>query len=338
MKALYYSSYDRLEVTDVPIPHLEDGEVLVRVSECGICGSELESFRTRSARRVPPLVMGHEFCGYIEKTGTCRNWIEGTPVIAHALIHCGACVACRRGDTNVCAKRHVFGMHRFGGFGEYVAVPGHVLTPWPPGLPASTAIFAEPLANGINAMSQGSSNRKSRVVVIGAGPIGLMCVFVAKHLYKSSVIVSDFSPERLNAARALGADLTVNAQQTNLAKEMQMFWDGYQAELVIDAVGNEITKCISIELLEPGGTAVWLGLQEDLIRLNSSRLTVYQQSVCGSYSGSFRDFEQAVQILASGAIDTSWARTYVLDDGEAAFRDMLLGAGKNIKGILRLAK
>ena len=92
MKALNYPAWDRLEIADLPKPVPVEGEVLVRVANCGICGSELETFRGRNPRRTPPIVMGHEFCGHIEQAyGTKREWLPGQAVIAHALIHCGRC-------------------------------------------------------------------------------------------------------------------------------------------------------------------------------------------------------------------------------------------------------
>ncbi len=188
MKALYYPDWGKLEIADLAEPDLKEEEVLIRVANCGVCGSELETFRMHSLRRTPPLIMGHEFCGLIEKVQAKEStWTEGQRVIAHAVVHCGDCEACLRGDTNLCSKRQIFGMNRPGGFAELVAVPQRVLIPWPEGLSSTAAVLTEPLANGINAMRQAQAARKSRVLVIGAGPIGLMCVFAAKQLYGASV-------------------------------------------------------------------------------------------------------------------------------------------------------
>jgi threonine dehydrogenase-like Zn-dependent dehydrogenase len=225
-------------------------------------------------------------------------------------------------------------MHRPGAFAEYVAVPQHVLIPWPEGLPGTTAVLAEPLANGINAMRQSPAARKSRVLVIGAGPIGLMCVFAAKQLYGSSVVVSDLIPERLNAARIVGADKTVNIELQDLSHQMKEYWSGNAPELVIDAVGSAKTKLLSLELVESGGGVVWVGLHEDAIQLNSYALTLGQKSVSGSYSGSFDDLQQAALLLATGALDTSWITQYPLEKGEAGFHDMLFGKGDKIKAVL----
>jgi threonine dehydrogenase-like Zn-dependent dehydrogenase len=336
MKALYYPAWGELEVRDVPIPTLIDGEVLVRVSNCGICGSELETFRDASKRRTPPLIMGHEFCGQVEEVnGTQVNGLKGRRVIAHALVHCGKCLACLRGDTNLCFRRQVLGMDRPGAFAEYVAVPERVLIPWPEDLPAATAVFTEPLANGINALRQGSNPRRSKVVVIGAGPLGLMCLFAANRLYRSSVVIADRIPERLDAALMLGADLTVHASHQNLETETLKFWAGERAEFVIDAVGSSETKLLSLDLVEPGGTIVWVGLHDDRIELNSYALTLGQKCVSGSYSGSMDDLRHAAQLLAAGAFETGWATRYTLDEGEAGFRDMLRGEGNKIKAILQ---
>jgi threonine dehydrogenase-like Zn-dependent dehydrogenase len=229
MKALYYPAWRSLEVKDIPKPLLGNGEVLVRVSACGVCGWELETFRSESTRRMPPLIMGHEFCGYTEeRCGSQSNWIEGSRVISHALIQCGICSACIRGDTNLCVRREVFGMHRSGGFAEYVAVPKQTLISWPADISATTAVFAELLANGINAMRQGSMARRSRVVVIGAGPIGLMCIFAAKRLHRSSIIACDLIPERLG----------VPGGHQDLTGAIRKHWTGEHAEFVIDAVGS----------------------------------------------------------------------------------------------------
>jgi threonine dehydrogenase-like Zn-dependent dehydrogenase len=336
MKALYYPAWGNLDIRDVPIPTLLDGEVLVRVFSCGICGSELETFRSASQRRTPPLIMGHEFCGQVEEVhGAQANPLKGRRVIAHALVHCGECSACRRGDTNLCVRRQVLGMDRPGAFAEYVSVPERVLIPWPEDLPASKAVFTEPLANGINAMRQGANARRSRVVIIGAGPIGLMCLFAAKHLYQSSVVISDHIPERLNAARMLGADLTVHASQQNLATESLKYWAGERAEFVIDAVGSSETKLRSLDLVERGGMVVWVGLHEDRIELNSYALTLGQKCVSGIYSGSMDDLRQSAQLLSATDLETSWATEYTLEEGEAGFRDMLQGDGNKIKAILQ---
>jgi len=281
--------------------------------------------------------MGHEFCGWVEEAlNTRAHWTRGQAVIAHALVHCDRCPACMRGDTNLCEHRQVFGMQRPGAFAEFVAVPERVLLPWPESLSGLTAVFAEPLANGVNAMRQGLSGRKSRVVVIGAGPIGLMCVFAARQIYGSEVIVADRIPERVRTARRLDATLAINVLEESLADAVRKQWGGHGAEYVVDAVGSSETKDLSINLAEPGGTIVWVGLHEDRIDLHSYGLTLHQKSVVGTYSGSMADLESAVRLLLAGKLDTSWATQFPFDEGGAAFQTMLRPEQGSIKAILQL--
>jgi L-iditol 2-dehydrogenase len=281
--------------------------------------------------------MGHEFCGWVEASkNTQSRWLEGQAVIAHALVHCGGCSPCLRGDTNQCIQRQLFGMQRPGAFAEYIAVPERVLIPWGNDLSADTAVFAEPLANGINAMRQGSSGRRSRVVVIGAGPIGLMCLFAAKKIYHSDVIVADRIVERVDAARLLGADVAVHVAGQSLAAAMRQHWGCAGAEYVIDAVGSSETKRNSIELAEPGGIVVWVGLHDDLIQFNSYSLTLDQKTLVGTYSGSMSDLNQAVQLLSTEHLDTCWATRFPLEEGREAFEAMLRPKRGSIKAILQL--
>jgi len=279
--------------------------------------------------------MGHEFCGQVESVGDFvpTQWLNKR-VIAHAVIHCGACSACEQGETNLCSERRLFGMHRPGGFAEFVAVPERVLIPWPEGLPGESAVFTEPLANGINAMRLFHNGGRKRVLVIGAGPVGLMCVLAASRLHGAEPIVVDLVSERLAAARAMGARHTVDASKTDLRYDA--FWrslDG-KADYVIDAVGSARTKSLSLEVAAPGGTVVWLGLQNDRVQIDSYPLILNQISLVGSYAGTMADLRAAAKLLASNHIDLSWATIYPLAQGDLGFQEMLAGHSNNIKGIL----
>jgi len=335
MKALYYPAWGKLEMRQLGMPSPGPDDALVRVLSCGICGSELETFKSESGRRTPPLVMGHEFCGVVESvSGDAPPVQPGQRVICHAVVHCGACSFCLRGATNLCLRRQVFGMHRPGAFAEFVAVPKRVLIPWPAGLAQDAAVFAEPLANGINAMRQGSNPDRSRVVVIGAGPIGLMCLFAATRLYQSSVIVSDLLPDRLRAAVILGAACTVNPQTQDLQTACRELWNGERAVYVIDAVGSAMTKRIAMDLVEPGGTVVWVGLHEDAVSLKSYNVTLGQRCIAGSYSGSLDDMRLAVEILSEGSLDTSWVTHCPIERAEQAFRELLRPNARMVKVVL----
>lgn len=338
MRALFYPAWNTLEVADLEVPVPRHGEVLIRVSQCGICGSELETFRSRNPRRNPPLVMGHEFCGSVVELGpNASKWKMQDKVISHALVHCGECFFCSKGLTNLCESRQVFGMHRPGAFGQFVAVPEDVLFDWPESLDPDAAVLAEPLANGINALTLDPAQSKGRVVVIGAGPIGLMCVVAARVLENSKIVAADLLPERLEIAAMLGASATFNPKSEQPSEVLRRTWGESSADYVIDAVGSKSTKRLSLELTRPGGTVVWVGLHDDAFEMDTYQITLQQKRVLGSYSGSREHVRQAIRILAGGHVPTKWMKKFPLQDGVQGFFQMLEGKSDNVKGILDLS-
>lgn len=194
MKALLYQDWDRLIISDEPTPMVSPGEVLIRVEACGICGSEIECVAKRLPRRQPPLILGHEFCGRVESPGPGVEGLAlGQAVIVNSVLPCRACPACRRGDTNLCPNRRVFGMHRAGACAEFAVAPASIVYPRPDGMGPVLGALVEPAANGVHAASLLPHLEKRSVFVFGAGVIGLMCLQAARALHESRVAVADIS-------------------------------------------------------------------------------------------------------------------------------------------------
>jgi L-iditol 2-dehydrogenase len=334
MTSLYYPDWEHLEVRELPTPSVSDGEVLLRVAACGICGSELETFKKRSPRRSPPLVMGHEFCGTVME-GEGAGALTGHRVISNSIVTCGTCAACLRGNSHLCERRMVFGMHRPGGFAEFVNVPVSCLIPWPEHLPAQAACLAEPLANGVHVVNRVRHHQPRIAVVIGAGPIGLMCQQTLQVMLGVKVIVSDIAAERLETARRLGAHAVAHAGSGELEPRAAEASGGEGVDLVVDAVGSTSTKRQSINLVRPGGAVVWIGLHEDTIEFDSYAITLAEKTVYGSYAAGLEELRQAVGLMEQGSIDVeSWVRTFPLREGVTAFHRMLEAKESDIKGVL----
>ncbi|MDQ3012483.1 MAG: alcohol dehydrogenase catalytic domain-containing protein [Acidobacteriota bacterium] len=336
MKTLLYPAYDRLEVTEMPDPQVGDGELLLRVSACGICGSELEAFRRRSPRRVPPLVLGHEFCGEVVDTGRgVSNFKTGQRVVSHSLAGCGECVRCKRGEVNLCARRQIFGMQRLGAFAELVTAPESCVVGWPDHLPAEAASLAEVLANGVHVAGLVKRLDPRKVVVIGAGPIGLMTQQALQVLLGAQVMASDLIPERLEAATKLGAKQVVNPKQENFQQIVLDWTDGEGADVIVDAVGSPITKQQSLQATRPGGATVWIGSHENTVMVDTYDITLSERCVQGSYAATMAELQLSVDLLAAGKIDgLSWVKAFPLDQGVMAFNQMLAAEGDDIKGVL----
>jgi len=336
MRVLYYPEFDRLDVREIEVTPPRPDEVSVRVVACGLCGSELETFKNRSPRRQPPLVMGHEFCGVIDTVGAeVRDWKPGARVVSNSLVPCGRCVRCQRGDTHLCAERQIFGMHRPGAFAERVNVPARCLIPWPDGLPAEAAALAEPMANGIHVVNLTRHLPAATALVIGAGPIGLFCQQALQVLRGTRVWVADLSPERLAVARKLGAVDVIDPRAQDAAKVMQAVTGGEGADLVVDAVGAAATKRTSLDALRPGGATVWIGLHENSIPVDSYAITLPEKQVLGTYAAKIEELQQALGLMASGRVDAqSWVQRFSLADSVTAFQRMLAAKGADLKAVI----
>jgi len=335
MTSLYYPDWEFLEVRDLPVPPVSDREVLLKVAACGICGSELETFKKRSPRRTPPLIMGHEFCGTIADAGTSRDFSAGQRVISNSIVTCGACRPCLRGNVHLCERRMVFGMHRPGAFAEFVSVPVSCLIPWPENLPSKAACLAEPLANGVHVVNRVRHHEPQVAVVIGAGPIGLMCQQALHVMLGAKVIVSDIAPERLATAGRLGAYAALDPGGAALEATALEASNGEGVDLVVDAVGSATTKQQSLRLVRPGGAVVWIGLHEDNIPFDSYAVTLAEKTVYGSYAARLDELRQAVGLMSQKKVDVeSWVQAFPLREGVAAFHRMLDAKGFDIKGVL----
>ncbi|MFD1144588.1 zinc-binding dehydrogenase [Larkinella insperata] len=336
MKALFYPEYNKLTVTERPLPHFSADEVLLNVSACGICGSELETFKNQSPRRVPPLIMGHEFCGTVEKMGAnVVGYAKGDRVASNSVVSCGTCDPCKRGLTNLCKNRQVFGMHRGGAFGEYVNVPAHCLVPMPEKITPQAACMAEPLANGIHIVNLTRHLNPQKVLVIGAGPIGLVTQQAFQALLGVPVYVADLRNERLAIARKLGAVATINSAQEDLVAAIDRFTGQEGIDLVVDAVGNFQTNQQALKAIRPGGAIVLIGLHENSQPFFTYDIILAEKQIIGTYAATQQEINESLHLIASGQVDvTSWVHYYALDDGVAAFTDMLTAKADHVKSVI----
>jgi threonine dehydrogenase-like Zn-dependent dehydrogenase len=336
MRSLFYPAFDTVEIRDVPKPAAGPGEVLLQVAACGVCGSELESFKNHSPRRPPPLIMGHEFCGTAVAAGDGVSASQvGRRFVSNAVVSCGSCASCRRGDTHLCVRRQIFGMHRPGAFGEYVSVPVGSLLPWPDALPAEAACLAEPLANGVHVTNLTRHLPVERALVLGAGPIGLMCQQALQAMRGIPVMVCDLSAGRLEVARKLGAARTLCSRETGAQEAVLEWTGGVGVDLAVDAVGAAQTKQLSLTALRPGGAAVWIGLHVDRIELDTYAVTLPERLVFGSYSAKQEELAQAIDLIVSGKVDaTSWTQLDPIERGVEAFHRVLKPTDRDLKAVL----
>ncbi|HEV8673537.1 MAG TPA: alcohol dehydrogenase catalytic domain-containing protein [Methylomirabilota bacterium] len=337
MKALVYPAHDQIEVRDVPEPAPPGaGEVLVRVAAAGICGSELEAFATRSPRRPPPLIMGHEFCGQVAAVGPGVSGIQpGDRVVLNSLITCGACESCREGRPHLCPQREVFGMKRPGGWAELATVPAATVVPLPEKVSPVEGALVEPLGNAVHVFGLVEERLPETVVVIGAGTIGLMCLQVARALGAFRLVAVDTNPFRLEVAHRLGAEPLVNPRQTSLRDAIRDFTRGRGADVVVDAAGTAETRRDAVGIARPGGDVVWIGTHADDTALSGQEVVLGERRISGSYAVTAHDLRKAIGLLAHGRVEiTPWVRPFPLTEGARVFRELLTQPKDYIKAVL----
>jgi threonine dehydrogenase-like Zn-dependent dehydrogenase len=258
--------------------------------------------------------MGHEFAG---------TTADGRRVAVNPIVGCTHCDLCERGLAHVCRERSIFGVHRPGAFAERVAVPERMLHRLPDGLGWVEAAMIEPLANGIHAWQLAGAPTKSRVAVIGAGTIGLVCLIACRG-DAGEVTVIDRATERLEVARGLGADAVATDLDRDVAGEF---------DVIIDAVGVGDTHRASVQRLRPGGTAVWIGLMGTEPGFDATELVRQEKRVLGTFAYPDDVFASAVQL--AGRADLSWVESFALTDGARIFTELMNGRTDVVKAILQ---
>ncbi|MBL4576406.1 MAG: zinc-binding dehydrogenase, partial [Opitutaceae bacterium] len=231
--------------------------------------------------------------------------------------------------------RQIFGMHRQGAFTEFVAAPVQSLLPWPENLEARAACLAEPLGNGVHMTKLTQHLPAENILIIGAGPIGLMALLAFKVLRNSRVIIAEIGNQRRETALKLGAESGVNPIVTDTVEYVMEQTGGEGVDLVIDSVGAGITNKQAVAALRPGGAAVFIGLHENKATVNSYDLILPEKQIIGTYAANLEDLSDAVQLMSKENLDvTSWTQTYPMDRAKEAFDTMLRPGDTDIKGII----
>jgi 2-desacetyl-2-hydroxyethyl bacteriochlorophyllide A dehydrogenase len=325
MQALVYTqSYD-LEVREVERPEPGDDEVLVGVESAGICGSDVHGVASRSLRRTPPLIMGHELTGQVVAAGgPSGESLLGRRVAVNPQVPCGDCRACRSGLENICGRRGLIGGSRPGGFAEFVSVPLRCVHPLSTDATSEVVVFCEPLAACVHALRLVSAGLTEAAVVLGAGTIGVLATQLLRHLGARQVVVSELDRGRRDTARAFADEVVAPDDLHDTVMELTR---GSGASLTIDAVGTDGTRRESLRVLQPAGVALWLGMHEEAATIPAFDLVVNEQRVQGSFAYTNPEFASALGLLESGVFRPGvLTKSFPLQDSGDTFRQLLNGS------------
>lgn len=309
MLAVRWHARGDVRVEEVPPPPRPGpGEVQLQVSWCGICGTDLEEWRSGplfipAAAPHPvtgaqaPLILGHEFTGVVAAAGDgVTEPRVGQRVAADTIVYCGTCYWCRRGEVTRCPVLGALGLHGDGGLAEFCNAPARMCLQVPGTVADDEAALAEPLAVAVRALRLGGLRPGERVTVVGAGAVGLMVVQAAAAFGAETVAVIESLPQRQALALRLGADRTVAADDAA----------ALQADVAVECAGNSPAVETAVRALRSGGRAVVLGIGARPVRVDPMDFVGSEKTIIGSLSHVWdTDFRVALQLLGRGVVQAA---------------------------------
>ena len=320
MQALVYTGTNKIDFREEKDPIAKPGETLIKVKASGICGSDMHAYHGNDERRIPPLILGHEMSGT-----SLDGKYKDKDVVINPLISCEKCDYCKNQREHLCPERTMIGMStpikREGGLAELVSVPEKNIFEVPKKLNIKEAALAEPAAVALHAVLLAEQNLKKplsecKILIQGAGAIGLLCGLVLNKEKKSTnIIMSDPNKKRLDeCAKYLKANFV--SPNDKSIKENNF-------DLILESVGLEVTRHQAIKSIAPGGTIVHIGLTQPSGTFNFKKLTIQEITLVGTYCYTNMDFQKTLEILTEKKLgDLGWIEYRDLKKGSEAFNEI----------------
>jgi (R,R)-butanediol dehydrogenase/meso-butanediol dehydrogenase/diacetyl reductase len=299
MPAAVYVGDGRIAVEEVPCPEPGPGEVLVEIAECGICGSDLHMVLERYAK--PGAILGHEWSGTVASAPSDSGWSPGDRVVGNPAPGCGECRPCRRGRPSVCLNRAAANYLGYrGAFCRYMTVAASGLIRIPDSLSTRVAALAEPTAIALHAVRVGGVSPDDRVLVTGAGPVGLLIIAVLRARGISDITVSEPSPVRRQQALDVGATRAVTPDTLVDPPMVALVAEPYA--VIFECSGHASAIEAAFGQLDLAGTLVIVGTGFEPPRINQNRMIIFELEIVGAYNYDDDGFRPAVDLLDSGSL------------------------------------
>ena len=347
MRAARLYGKEDLRIEDVPVPVAGPGEVLLRVKAAAVCGTDIRMYKNGARGATPenPLVLGHEVSGVVEETGPgVSGYSAGMPVAVAPNMGCGVCDQCVSGNTQMCATFKAFGINIPGGFAPFMLVPAAAvsqgnLAPIPEGGDFVSAALVEPLACVYNAFQRIAIVPGDTVLVIGAGPIGLMHAKVAFMAGAAKVYMNDLSAERLSLCRKVEPAI-VALESEGLKERLSVLTGGKGVSVCITAAPSAEAQILALEIVGVNGRVMFFGgLPEgkSKVALDTNLVHYKQITISGTSRQSLIQYRQTLALVASGRLIVKDLVTMStpLDQIRASFDQVM--AGKGLKNVIEFA-
>lgn len=338
MKTIIINKPGEVEIIEQAMPVRKQGEALLKILYGGICGSDLGTYRGTFAYASYPRIPGHEFSAeIIEIDDNDRNLKPGMIVTCNPYFNCGHCYSCQRGLVNCCTSNETMGAQRDGAFSEYITMPIERIYDGK-GLSAKTLALIEPFCISYHGISRANIQPNDKVLVIGAGTIGVLAAVAAK-AKGAKVYISDVAENKMNyAIETFGLDGGIlNDSPENFIKRVEEITNGNYFDVTIEAVGLPSTFQACIDAAAFGARMVQIGVGKRTHEFDFTLLQKKELNVYGSRNALKKDFLELIDLVKSGKVDLEKiiTNTYNLDEADKAFQDFSKNAASMLKVVIK---
>ena len=341
MRAAVFEGKEQLVVKDVPKPTVADGEILLKIEACCLCGADLRTYRHGNGKITPPRILGHEFCGTVaESKAPDASVGVGDRVVMYIVMPCGKCRYCAMGKANLCENRSTMSYQHDGAFAEYMKVPaaavaGENLFKVEADVSPVQMALSEPLGCVINAHGRLNIGIKDTVAVVGAGPIGVLHAALARVEGAQRVFLLDTMEHRLDKAAPFGFDelITVTKEGGHRNKIMELT-GGIGCDVVIVACSSAQAQADALEFAAKAGRVEFFGglpKSNPSAELNTNHLHYKEISISGSFSEKKSDFQAAQALVQKGPFPVDRIITHVLPLERVTEGFELMEKGESLK-------
>jgi len=287
-----------IEFNEVEKPKPQKGEVLIKMMKIGICGSDIHVYHGKHPFTSYPVTQGHEVSGEIAELGEgVSNLRVGQPVTIQPQVVCGKCHPCRNGKYNLCEELKVMGFQTTGAASHYFLIEEAKVTPLTDDMNLDEGAMLEPLAVGVHAVRKTGDISGKAVIVLGAGPIGILTAQVAKGMGASKVMITDVSELRLKKATECGVDVCVNTAKANLGEAIDEHFGADKADVIFDCAGNDITIGQAIKYSRKGSTIVIIAVFGDMAKVDLAVANDKELELLNSMMYREEDYMEAIRLI-----------------------------------------
>lgn len=338
MKAIEITKPFEIKIIDKEKPIINDGESLLKVLYCGICGADVASFTGNQPFTTYPRIPGHEFSAQIvEIPENDRGLKKGDVVTCNPYFNCGECYSCRRGIVNACTDNQTMGVQRDGSFQEYITMPVDRIIDGK-GLSAQELALIEPFSISNHALSRAEVKQGDNLLIMGAGPIGLFALLKAKAM-GANVAIADMLSSRLELAKEYGADIVINVKEQNLEKECHSFTAGNGFDVCVEACGAPETFLNCIDNAAHGANIILIGNGKRETTFVHSVILKKELNIFGSRNAFTKDFEELIALVKAGKVNPAKMISGIYDakNAKTAFDALVNNDGTLAKLLIKFS-